>query len=100
MISDITGAEQLIDDEGGTEVLVTVKNLPVSSVLQPKKKKLKNGIFYREWLKIAEYQRFLKEYKSYSSQATCIVCNQQFSIHDCSKNDIDNHMKTQKHQNN
>jgi hypothetical protein len=45
MISNITGAEQLIDDEDGTEVLITVKNLPVSSVLQPKKKEIEKRYF-------------------------------------------------------
>jgi hypothetical protein len=76
MISNITDTEQLSDDEDSTEVLITIKHLPMSSVLQPKKKKLKKDIFNREWLKIAEYQRFLKENKSDSSQTTCIVCNQ------------------------
>ncbi len=57
-------------------------------------------MFNREWLKISEYQVFLKEYKFDSSQATCVVCNQQFSIHYREKADIDNHMKTQKHQKN
>ena len=51
-------------------------------------------------MKIDEYKQFLKEYKYDSSQATCIVCNQQFSVHYRGKADIDNHIKTQKHQNN
>jgi hypothetical protein len=38
MISNITGAEQFSDDEDSTEVLITVKNIPVPSVLQPKKR--------------------------------------------------------------
>ncbi len=63
MISNITGTEQLSDDEDSTEVLITVKNLPMSSVLQPKKKKLKKGIFNREWLKIAEYRRISAIFK-------------------------------------
>ena len=45
MISNITGAEKLsddadekmTDDEDNTEVLVTVENLPLSSIVQPKK---------------------------------------------------------------
>ncbi|CAF4135677.1 unnamed protein product, partial [Rotaria sordida] len=89
MISNIIDAEKLnddvdektTDDEGRTKVLVAVENLSSASILQPRKKKRKKGVFNREWLKIAEYQRFLKEYKSDLSQATCIVCNQQFSIH-------------------
>ncbi len=63
MISNITGKEQLSDDEGSNEVLITVKNLPMSSVLQPKKKKLRKGIFNREWLKIAEYRRISAIFK-------------------------------------
>ena len=46
MISNITGAEKLsddadekmTDDEDNTEVLVTVENLPLSSIVQPKKR--------------------------------------------------------------
>jgi hypothetical protein len=57
-------------------------------------------VFNREWLKISKYQVFFKEYKLDSSQATYVVCNQQFSIHYRRKADIDNHMKTQKHQKN
>ncbi|CAF1304803.1 unnamed protein product [Rotaria sordida] len=108
MISNIIDAEKLnddvdektTDDEGRTEILVAVENLSSASIVQPRKKKWKKGVFNREWLKIAEYQRFLKEYKLDLSQATCIVCNQQFSIHYRGKTDIDNRMKTQKHQNN
>ena len=45
MISNITGAEKLsddadekmTDDEDNTEVLVTVENLVLSSIVQPKK---------------------------------------------------------------
>lgn len=51
-------------------------------------------------LKIAEYRRFLKEYKSDSSQATCIIYNQQFFVRYRGKIDIDSSMTTQKHQNN
>ena len=49
---------------------------------------------------MVEYQSFLKEYKLDQSQATCIACNQQFSIHYRGKSDIDNHIKTKRHQNN
>jgi len=46
MISNITGAEKLsddadekmTDDEDNTEVLVTVENLPLSSIVQPTKR--------------------------------------------------------------
>ncbi|CAF4524758.1 unnamed protein product, partial [Rotaria sp. Silwood2] len=108
MISNIIDAEKLnddvdektTDDEDETEVLVTVENLPSTSMVQQNKRKRKKGVFNKEWLKIAKYQRFLKEYKSNSSQATCIVCNLQFSVHYRGKTDIDNHMKTQKHQSN
>jgi hypothetical protein len=62
--------------------------------------KSKKGVFNKEWLKIIEYQRFLKEYKFDPSQATWIVCSQQFSVHYRGKADIDNHMNTQKHKNN
>ncbi|CAF0811278.1 unnamed protein product [Rotaria sordida] len=46
-----------------------------------------------------EYEPFLKEYKPNSLQATYIACNQQFSVHYRKKVDIDNDMKTRKHQN-
>ncbi|CAF4165969.1 unnamed protein product [Rotaria sp. Silwood2] len=71
-----------------------------SAGVEQKKKEIEKGVFNREWLKISEYQVFLKEYKFDSSQATCVVCNQQFSIHYRGKADIDNHMKTQKHEKN
>ena len=38
---------------------------------------------------MVEYQSFLKEYKLDQSQATCIACNQQFSIHYRGKADIE-----------
>ncbi|CAF4839157.1 unnamed protein product [Rotaria sp. Silwood1] len=33
------------------------------------------------FLNLVEYKSFLKEHKHVSSQASCIVCNQQFSVH-------------------
>jgi hypothetical protein len=81
-------------DENDAEVLETVENLPMSSERdESKKKKTKKGVFNKEWLTAVEYQPFSKEYKSDSSQATCIACNQQFSVHYRGKTDIDNHMK-------
>jgi hypothetical protein len=95
---------RMSDEDGNTEedepeVLAVEKSSSAAGVEQ-KRKKLKKGVFNREWLKISDYQMFLKEYKFDSSQATCVVCNQQFSIHYRGKSDIDNHMKTQKHQRN
>ncbi len=86
-------------EEDNLEVLAVEKS-SVSSGVEQKKKKLKKGVFNKQWLKIIEYQPFLKEYKFDSSQATCVVCNQQFSLHYRGKADIDNHMKNQKHQKN
>ena len=92
------------DEDGDTEEdkpeILAIEKSPASAGVEQKKKKLKKGVFNREWLKISEYQVFLKEYKFDSSQATCVVCNQQFSIHYRGKADIYNHMKTQKHQKN
>jgi hypothetical protein len=55
----------------GADVKTDISETDLPPILllaeKPKKKKLKKGIFNREWLKIAEYQRFLKEYKSDSS---------------------------------
>ncbi|CAF1150096.1 unnamed protein product [Adineta steineri] len=97
--------EEIITDEDSTTdenkpgVLTNAKS-PSSVSVERKKRRLKKGVFNREWLKMSEYQMFLKEYKFDSTQATCAACNQQFSIHYRGKTDIDNHMKTQKHQNN
>ncbi|CAF3184543.1 unnamed protein product [Rotaria sp. Silwood2] len=92
------------DEDGNTEEdkleILAIEKSPASAGVEQKKKKLKKGVFNREWLKISEYQVFLKEYKFDSSQATCVVCNQQFSIHYRGKADIDNHMKTKKHEKN
>ena len=57
-------------------------------------------MFNGEWLKISEYQVFLKEHKFDSSQATCAACNQQVSTHCRGKVDIDNQMKIPKHEKN
>ncbi len=65
-----------IDDDEVTEVLVTAESQVLSPGDKSKKKKLKKGVFNREWLKVLEYEPFLKEYKPDSSQATCIACNQ------------------------
>ncbi|CAF3897692.1 unnamed protein product [Rotaria sp. Silwood1] len=65
---------------------------------KPSKKKLKKGVFNKELLNLVEYKSFLKEHKHDSSQATYIVCNQQFSAHYRGKAKIDNHIKTKKHQ--
>ncbi|CAF2633550.1 unnamed protein product [Rotaria sp. Silwood2] len=90
----------MIGEEEDTEVVATSEKSQVpTEVDKSKKRKPKKGVFNREWLKIIEYQHFLKEYKSDPSQATCVACNQQFSVHYRGKADIDNHMKTQKHQN-
>ena len=70
------------------------------SIGTPSRKKLKKGIFNKSWLNLAEYKSFLKEYKPDPSQATCIICNQQFSVYYRGKADIDNRVKTKKHQQN
>jgi hypothetical protein len=80
---EITSEKQQMPSDGG----------------KSKKRKSKKGVFNKEWLKMVEYQHFLKEYKSDPSQATCVACNRQFSVHYRGKADVDNHMKTQKHQN-
>ncbi|CAF1681656.1 unnamed protein product, partial [Rotaria magnacalcarata] len=68
------------------------------SVDKSTKRKSKKGVFNKAWLNLVEYKSFLKEYKPDSSQATCIICNKQFSVHYRGKADIDNHIKTKKHQ--
>jgi hypothetical protein len=67
--------------EDKPEILAIKKSLVSAGVGQKKKKN-------REWLKIIEYEVFLKEYKFDSSQATCVVCNQEFSIHYRGRTDI------------
>jgi hypothetical protein len=70
------------DDDGNTEEdkpeILAIEKSPASAGVEQKKNKLKKGVFNSEWLKISEYQVFLKEHKFDSSQATCVVCNQQF----------------------
>jgi hypothetical protein len=92
--------EIMIGEEEDTEALAIAEQSNMLENENKSKKKSKKGVFNREWLKVVEYQPFLKEYKLDASQATCITCNQHFSIHYRGKADIDNHMKTKKHQNN
>ncbi|CAF1020804.1 unnamed protein product [Rotaria sp. Silwood1] len=81
MISNIIDAEKLnddvdektADDEDKTEVLVTVENLPSKSMVQQNKKKRNKGVFNKEWLKIAKYQRYLKEEKDEIAAAECTL---------------------------
>jgi hypothetical protein len=99
-MSDDDHVSQVGGDED-TDVLLTGEcEISSSSEAKSKKKKVKKGVFNKEWLKIPEYELFLKEYKPDTSQVTCIACNQQFSVHYRGKADVDNHIKTQKHQNN
>jgi hypothetical protein len=93
-----TNDDYVVQDEDNEELVTTES--PTSSTDKSNKKKLKKGVFNREWLKITEYELFLKEYKNDATKATCIACNQQFSIHYRGKTDIDHHIRTQKHQNN
>jgi hypothetical protein len=45
-----------------------------------------------------KYSSFLKECKNDATKALCIVCNIQFSIQNSGITDVNNHMKTKKHQ--
>ena len=54
--------------------------------------------FKKEWLSNPKHSSFLKECKSDTTKALCIVCNIQFSIQNSGITDINNHMKTKKHQ--
>ncbi|CAF1937723.1 unnamed protein product [Rotaria magnacalcarata] len=54
--------------------------------------------FKKEWLSNPQYSAFLKECKNDSSKALCFICNVQFSIHNSGITDINNHMKTKRHQ--
>ncbi|CAF1359090.1 unnamed protein product [Rotaria sp. Silwood1] len=88
-----------VDKNEDSAVLASPEVLETSFFInKPSKKKLKKGVFNRTWLNWVEYKSFLKEYNHDSSQAACIVCNQQFSVYYCSKAEIDNHIKTKKHQ--
>ena len=98
-MSDDDRGSQAGGDED-TEVLVTGESqISSSSEAKSQKKKEKKGVFNKEWLKMPEYEPFLKEYKLDASKATCIACNQNFSLHYRGKADVDNHVNTQKHQN-
>ena len=60
-------------------------------------KKRRKGVFNTQWLVDAAFRPFLREYKSDSTKALCIACNEQFSVHNGGKNDIDRHMNSKKH---
>ncbi|CAF2918399.1 unnamed protein product [Rotaria sp. Silwood2] len=71
-----------VDKNEDSAALPSPEALETSSFLdKPSKKKLKKGVFNKAWLNLVEYKSFLNEYKPDSSQATCIICNQQFSVH-------------------
>ena len=92
--------EVMVDEEDAETLAAAGQSSTLQNENKFKKKKSKKDVFHSEWLKVVEYQQFLKEYKLDESQATCIACNQHFSIHYRGKTDIDNHMKTIKNQNN
>jgi hypothetical protein len=54
--------------------------------------------FRREWLSNPKYSSFLKECKNDTTRALCTICNIQFSIQNSGITDINNHIKTKKHQ--
>jgi hypothetical protein len=58
------------------------------------KQEKRKGVFKSEWL--AEF-KFLKEYKSDKSQATCMACNSQFNVHYGGKSDVVQHSKNKQH---
>ncbi|CAF5065213.1 unnamed protein product, partial [Rotaria sp. Silwood1] len=52
----------------------------------------------KEWLSDPQYSSFLRECKNDATKALCIPCNIQFSIQNSGMTDVNNHMKTKKHQ--
>lgn len=54
--------------------------------------------FKKEWLSDPQYSSFLKECKRDATKALCITCNVAFSIQNSGITDINNHMKTKRHQ--
>ncbi len=84
-------AEVSVENELSLEAQSTA---PETNIKQKDKQEKKKGIFRSEWLQ--EF-KFLKEYKPDKSQATCIACNNQFSVHCGGKNDVVQHTKTKQH---
>jgi len=94
----------MFDQNEEVEILVENELIPkvqaTSSETNTKEKdkqERKKGIFKYEWLQ--EF-KFLKEYKPDKSQATCMACNSQFSVHYGGKNDVIQHSKTKQHSKN
>jgi hypothetical protein len=54
--------------------------------------------FKKEWLSNPKYSSFLKECKNDTTKALCIICNIQFSIQNSGITDVNNHMKSKRHQ--
>jgi hypothetical protein len=70
----------------------TLSSLPSSTA--PKRYLSK---FKEEWSCDPKYS-FLKECKNDATKALCVVCNIQFSVQNSGITDVNNHMKTKKHQ--
>jgi len=70
----------------------------VSSSLSPTVNKRYRAKFKKEWLSISNFSTFLRECKTDSTKALCIVCNTQFSIQNSGIGDIHRHIKRKKHQ--
>ncbi|CAF1405669.1 unnamed protein product [Adineta ricciae] len=92
-------------DEDNSQNVATTMPLPLSSTTERKRgksmevlgEKKKKGVFNRQWIVDTKFTSFLRECNSDSTKAICIACNDQFSIHHGGKNDIERHMKLQKH---
>ena len=54
--------------------------------------------FKKEWLFNSMFSTFLRECKTDSTKASCILCNAQFSIANSGIGDVNRHIKTRKHQ--
>ena len=54
--------------------------------------------FKKEWLFNSMFSTFLRECKTDSTKASCILCNAQFSIANSGIGDVNRHIQTKKHQ--
>ena len=94
----------MLEENEDIEILQRNELSPTAQVTSPEaskkskdKQEKRKGVFRSEWL--TEFS-FLKEYKPDKSQATCMACNSQFSVHHGGKNDVVQHAKSKQHKKN
>ena len=75
-----------------------VIEIPNSSSSSSKVNKRYQSKFKKEWLSHSYFSTFLRECKTDQTKALCITCNLQFSIKNSGLGDINNHIRTKKHQ--